>query len=192
MTTPLQARLHNKSKSFHAEIARRAAELRPPVPRTYTIPNAPYGQRKPGVKILQPPKRYVHPKEFNVAYEEAWFLEICGIKIPEWQSSAVLMGHIKRTVASFYSMTVRDLLSHRRTRPFVIPRQVAMFLCRELTLRSTPEIGRAFAGRDHTTIIHACRKIEALISTDPDVARIVEALRSQCKGGVGNGCDSLD
>jgi chromosomal replication initiator protein len=65
---------------------------------------------------------------------------------------------------------VADLLSKRRSRSVARPRQVAMSLAKELTNHSLPEIGNAFGGRDHTTVLHACRKIKELRETDTDIA----------------------
>jgi chromosomal replication initiator protein len=70
-----------------------------------------------------------------------------------------------------------DILSPRRTRSIARPRQVAMFLSKRLTAKSLPEIGRRFGGRDHTTVIHAVRKIEELRSLDSQIAEDVELLR---------------
>lgn len=77
---------------------------------------------------------------------------------------------IKKAVAEFYNLRESDMLSKRRTRSIARPRQLAMALCKELTDRSLPEIGQAFGGRDHTTVLHACRKIEELINSDPQLA----------------------
>src|SRR5205814_1301683 len=71
---------------------------------------------------------------------------------------------IQRVVARQYNVSRSDLLSSRRTANVVRPRQVAMYLAKTLTLRSLPEIGRRFGGRDHTTVLHAVRKIETLVS----------------------------
>ena len=70
-----------------------------------------------------------------------------------------------------------DLISARRARVVARPRQVAMYLCKMLTSKSLPEIGRGFGGRDHTTVIHAVRKIEELMATDGQLAEDVENLR---------------
>ena len=73
---------------------------------------------------------------------------------------------IQKLVASRYNVSRSDILSERRTAAVVKPRQIAMYLSKVLTLRSLPEIGRRFGGRDHTTVLHACRRIEALIVED--------------------------
>jgi chromosomal replication initiator protein len=74
---------------------------------------------------------------------------------------------IQRKTAEFYKLDVRDFHSPQRARRVARPRQVAMYLARKLTTRSLPEIGRRFGGRDHTTVLHACRRVEALCSEDP-------------------------
>jgi chromosomal replication initiator protein len=73
---------------------------------------------------------------------------------------------IQRKTAEFYKLEVKDFHSPQRARRVARPRQVAMYLSRKLTTRSLPEIGRRFGGRDHTTVLHACRRIEALIGED--------------------------
>lgn len=78
------------------------------------------------------------------------------------QEKLVTMENIQKTVAEYYKMRVAELLSKKRNRSIVRPRQMAMALAKELTNHSLPEIGDAFGGRDHTTVLHACRKIEDL------------------------------
>lgn len=82
------------------------------------------------------------------------------------QQQAIGIPNIQKTVADYYGLQVKDLLSKRRTRSLARPRQVAMALTKELTEHSLPEIGDAFAGRDHTTVLHACRQIRTLMETD--------------------------
>jgi chromosomal replication initiator protein len=86
---------------------------------------------------------------------------------------------IQRVVARQYNVSRSDLLSSRRTANVVRPRQVAMYLAKTLTLRSLPEIGRRFGGRDHTTVLHAVRKIEALVAKDVSLSEEVESLKRQ-------------
>ena len=85
------------------------------------------------------------------------------------QDKQVSLENIKRTVADYYKIKVADLLSKRRNRSVARPRQVAMALSKELTNHSLPEIGDAFGGRDHTTVLHACRKIAELRGTTSDI-----------------------
>ncbi|ABD85580.1 chromosomal replication initiator protein DnaA [Rhodopseudomonas palustris] len=86
---------------------------------------------------------------------------------------------IQRVVARQYNVSRSDLLSSRRTANVVRPRQVAMYLAKTLTLRSLPEIGRRFGGRDHTTVLHAVRKIEGLVAKDTALSDEVELLKRQ-------------
>jgi chromosomal replication initiator protein len=86
------------------------------------------------------------------------------------QDKLVSIDNILRTTAEYYKIKVADLLSKRRNRSVARPRQMAMSLCKELTNHSLPEIGDAFGGRDHTTVLHACRTIKNMRETDPDIA----------------------
>jgi chromosomal replication initiator protein len=89
----------------------------------------------------------------------------------------VKIEDIQRTVARHYNVSRSDMLSSRRTANVVRPRQIAMYLAKTLTLRSLPEIGRRFGGRDHTTVLHAVRKIESLSDTDKALADEIEILK---------------
>lgn len=86
------------------------------------------------------------------------------------QQRQVSIDNIQRTVAEYYKIRLSDLLSKRRNRSIARPRQMAMALAKELTHQSLPEIGDGFGGRDHTTVLHACRKIVELKETHPEVA----------------------
>ena len=85
------------------------------------------------------------------------------------QDKLVSVDNIQRTVAEYYKIKIADLLSKRRSRSVARPRQVAMALSKELTNHSLPEIGDMFGGRDHTTVLHACRKINELKESDADI-----------------------
>jgi chromosomal replication initiator protein len=89
----------------------------------------------------------------------------------------VRIEDIQRVVARHYNVSKADLLSSRRTRTIVRPRQIAMYLAKVLTPRSLPEIGRRFGGRDHTTVLHAVRKIEGMIDGDMTLAEEIELLK---------------
>ena len=86
------------------------------------------------------------------------------------QDKQVSLDNIKRKAAEYYKIKVADLMSKRRNRSVARPRQVAMALAKELTQHSLPEIGDAFGGRDHTTVLHACRKIKELRDTNSDIS----------------------
>ena len=85
------------------------------------------------------------------------------------QDKLVTVENIQRTVAEYYKIKIADLLSKRRNRSVARPRQIAMALAKELTNHSLPEIGDAFGGRDHTTVLHACRMIAGLRQSDADI-----------------------
>jgi len=87
------------------------------------------------------------------------------------------IDEIQRRVAEHFNIKLAEMTSSRRARAVARPRQVAMYLAKQLTSRSLPEIGRKFGGRDHTTVIHAVKKIEELIETDSALAEDVELLR---------------
>ena len=85
------------------------------------------------------------------------------------QDKLITIENIQKTVAEYYKIKVADLMSKRRSRSVTRPRQIAMTLCKELTNRSFPEIGDAFGGRDHTTVLHACRMVKELFDSDIDI-----------------------
>lgn len=94
----------------------------------------------------------------------------------------VTIDEIQRKVAEHFNMRVADMYSERRARAVARPRQIAMFLAKQLTQRSLPEIGRKFGGRDHTTVMHAVKRVEELIATDQTFADDVELLRRTLAG----------
>ncbi len=94
------------------------------------------------------------------------------------QDKLVSVDNIQKTVAEYYKIRVTDLLSARRTRSITRPRQIAMALAKELTSHSLPEIGQSFGGRDHTTVLHACRKVNELKESD---LRIAEDYSNLCR-----------
>ena len=89
----------------------------------------------------------------------------------------ISVEEIQRRVAEHYNISLSDMIGPKRVRTFARPRQVAMFLCKQLTSRSLPEIGRRFGGRDHTTVMHGVRRIEELRSSDGQIAEDLELLR---------------
>jgi len=92
------------------------------------------------------------------------------------QDKLVTIDNIQRVVSEYYKVKMSELLSKRRTRSVARPRQVAMALAKELTNHSLPEIGEAFGGRDHTTVLHACRKVKELQETSRDMSEDVKHL----------------
>jgi chromosomal replication initiator protein len=103
--------------------------------------------------------------------------EILSHLVRQGEPKRVRVEDIQRIVARHFNVPRSDLLSNRRTRTIVRPRQVAMYLAKTLTPRSLPEIGRRFGGRDHTTVLHAVRKIEGEQSKDPKLSQELEILK---------------
>lgn len=106
--------------------------------------------------------------------------EACGAPLApeEFPESRPKVIDIQRVVARRYDVTRDDILSSRRTAVVTWPRQVAMYLAKILTLQSLPEIGRRFGGRDHTTVLHAVRKVANKVQSDPGLAADIGALRA--------------
>lgn len=109
-------------------------------------------------------------------------LEESTIEQPVMRRPTVL--EIQKVVTEHYRVPRREFLSDRRTRSLVRARQVAMFLAKKLTLRSLPEIGRNFGGRDHTTVLHAVRKIENEITENPELAEEILELQKMVDAGA--------
>lgn len=99
------------------------------------------------------------------------------------RSQAVSMDNIRKVVAEYYDVSVKDLMSKKRTRSIARPRQIAMALARELTKDSFPDIGQSFGGRDHTTVMHACDKVAQLRSEDPVLDKEYKALSMTLQAG---------
>ena len=93
------------------------------------------------------------------------------------EARRVRIEDILRIVSRHYKVPRNDLLSSRRSRDVVRPRQIAMYLAKALTSRSLPEIGRRFGGRDHTTVLHSVRKVEQMMKDDGDLCQEIELLK---------------
>ena len=87
------------------------------------------------------------------------------------------IADVQQAVSAYYKLPVCEMTSHRRSNMIARPRQVAMYLAKELTPRSYPEIGRRFGGRDHSTVIHAVRTVEALRVADSELDAEIAAIR---------------
>lgn len=114
-------------------------------------------------------KRIVANAQFTGSLITLDFVQEALKDVLALQDKLVSIDNILRTVAEYYKIKLSDLLSKRRNRSVARPRQVAMALCKELTNHSLPEIGEAFGGRDHTTVLHACRTIKGLRETNSDI-----------------------
>ena len=116
-------------------------------------------------------------QSFEPEMSLAWVDELLGGMYRAGEPKRVRIEDIQRIVARHYNVSKTELLSNRRTRTIVKPRQVAMYLAKVMTPRSLPEIGRRFGGRDHTTVLHAVRKIEGLSGSDTTMAQELELLK---------------
>jgi chromosomal replication initiator protein len=91
----------------------------------------------------------------------------------------ISIENIQKTVASYHNISVSDIRSSKKLKIYAIPRQIAMYLCRTMTTSSFPEIGEKFGGKDHSTVIHACRQIEKKLSENREIKNVVETLKNQ-------------
>ena len=124
------------------------------------------------------PEKAVIPRSFYVTYQPcdpdcAWVQAMKEDPIPK----VVRIEDVKRVVCKRFMLNHRELVGSSRNRRVVRPRQIGMYLCREVTQRSLPEIGRKFGNRDHTTVLHALRKIKSLIEVDGEIAETVTVLK---------------
>lgn len=99
---------------------------------------------------------------------------------PEIKKWVGPIQRIQQRVCNEYGLTMREMNSPRRAKPLIIPRHMAMWLCKKLTMASLPTIGRTFGDRDHTTIIHGIRNIETMISVKPEIKQQAEKLLRSC------------
>ncbi|MBR1193217.1 helix-turn-helix domain-containing protein [Bradyrhizobium sp. AUGA SZCCT0160] len=182
--TPRQAKAAERHRQFHEAIARRATMVVPRRDdRSYSIPNTPFGVPKIAEENVVPVLRYVAP-----AYSYVWCYEL--VRFSETYAPGVFaprklqVQDIQRAVSEYYGVTVRDMLSARRTANIVRPRHVAYFLAKELTGKSLPEIGRRFGGRDHTSILSGIRRIDHLRTRDTALAQELCALAISLGGNL--------
>ncbi len=101
----------------------------------------------------------------------------CLADVLRMSERKITVEEIQRKVSEYYNIRLSDIIGPKRLRSYARPRQVAMYLCKQLTSRSLPEIGRRFGGRDHTTVMHGVKRIEELKLTDGQIAEDVEMLR---------------
>lgn len=106
-----------------------------------------------------------------------WFWIEGEVDAPEPRRPTI--AEIQRATAKYFNMTLLDMLSQRRTHNIIRPRQIAMYLCKMLTLKSLPEIGRKFEGRDHTTVLSNVRKITGLVETDANIRAAVNEIKAK-------------
>jgi len=114
----------------------------------------------------------IHKKTLNIADCKKILKDVFN------QAKIITVDRIQNIVANFFNIPLAEMLSQRRSRPLARPRQIAMYLAKKMTTRSLPEIGRRFANRDHTTVIHAVKTITKLSEKDDEMKKNIEQLRS--------------
>lgn len=186
MTITLPSREERRARQ--ARLWHGAAGIKPAKREvSYFIPNTPFGVSKVRDVAARPRPETVpvlpkYPKTFED--ERAWAIVICGFEIPITAATTISVERIQQAVAENFNVERADILSSRRTKDVVLPRHVAMYLARKLTLKSLPEIGRRFGGRDHTTQIAAQRKIARMMLQDAAFDRRVREIAKQLGGCI--------
>ena len=142
----------------------------PEVPRSAVVSQQ---ERQARRARMAPPARYNQ----TAADEVAWERQICGRATP----IKITVKEIIRVVCNYYHVTPLDIVSARRTLNVMIPRQIVMYLAREMTPMSTPQIGARLGNRDHSTVIHGAKKIERRIAADVRIAEAVSNIRSRLR-----------
>lgn len=163
--TPSETKYAKRHRDFHASISAKATKNSAPVAARYV------------------PKQYaINPAPF---WRDMWFYDLvrCGeTYVPgERIRQRFDVRQIQRVVASFYGVKLSDMVSSRRTGEIIMPRHVAVYLAKELTSKSLPEIGMRFGGRDHTTILFAVRKIARLVKIFPELASDLATIKFRIK-----------
>jgi hypothetical protein len=195
--TPTQQAAVDRHRAFRQSIARKAAELAAAKTEANSI--------EPPVKALKPAAFPAEPDPPPIARKAAELTEPAAVLAesdppglpmiwpvipPEDQpvrAEVYRVADIQDHVCRYYSVSKLDLLSPRRIHRIVLPRQVAIYLAKELTGRSLPDLGRRFGGRDHTTVLHSVKKIAALVLTDEnlafEVAQLLELITGEQNPG---------
>ena len=101
--------------------------------------------------------------------------------LPGFENRKITIELIQQVVADYYSIGLESLLSQRRTMEITYPRQIAMYLCKEMTESSLKSIGKSFGGRDHTTVISACKKISSDLESDPKLVVTIEDIQKRIR-----------
>ncbi len=114
----------------------------------------------------------IHKKELNVNDCKNVLKDVFN------QTKVITVDKIQNTVSNFFNISLNEMLSQRRSRPLARPRQIAMYLAKKMTTRSLPEIGRRFANRDHTTVIHAVKTISKLSENDDEMKKNIVQIKA--------------
>jgi len=172
--TPTQRAAIERHQHFRASIAAKAAELadRRTQLKLAAIPIA--AVEAPLVSV--PAVEIITPDTEISGADSNWFVVLAP------GQDRLSVRDIQKAVCKYYNVTLTEMLSQRRTTDIVQPRQIAMFLCKELTSRTLPELGRRFGGRDHTTVLHGIRKIPRVAYADASLAHDLVILREKLTG----------
>lgn len=170
--TPTEQAIAERRRNFKASIAAKAAELR---------------EQKTKAKLAAiqvaavetPLIRTPEVKEAEAPLGLPWFYILASEPV---ERSHPTISDIKRAVCRRFNVTHNDLVSHRRTASITLPRQIAVYLCKQLTPFSYPMIGKNFGGRDHCTQIHAAKKIKRMVEEDPQFAAVISELLAELGG----------
>lgn len=182
--TPSVIEADQRHRRFHAEIARRAVLVPQREELTRFIPNTPFGVPK-----IRPVKWFPKVSQKLLDLQDApansywhcmWFADLITIRAPR-PPGPPSIDAVQRIICRHFGITKIDINSDRRTHNVVIPRQIAMCLAKQLTGKSLPEIGRRFGNRDHTTVLHAVRKMEARYVSTPKFAAEFDALKLELR-----------
>lgn len=160
--TPTEFRAYTRHRDFHRKIAERAASLK----------HAPASRPMPPAAVAAlGPVPFIYPKEI-------WF------QIVDEAPRSITSKMIKEAVCKHFGVKMTAMVTGRRSRDELRPRQIAMFLCKDMTSRSLPDIGRRFGGKDHTTVLWAVKQVQKFIARDPSFAAIVSAIRSDLEASI--------
>ena len=167
-TTPIESRPFEVDFRMRNMMASRALRLR--LERLH-YEHAPDAYKSRFLPALPLPDIAVKPKPSSL------FLQLWGEQ--ELEAPPVTVQQIKQEVSRYFKVTITDLVSARRTKDIVVPRQIAMYLCRHLTTCTLPGIGRNLGGRDHTTILYGVSRVENLLIWNREVVHAVATIRKR-------------
>jgi hypothetical protein len=176
--TPTQRKAVERRANFLASIAAKAAEL---ADRKTRIALEAVSIAAVEAPLISRPEMRIIVSDLMPEPNEKWSVIVPTSPKPVLRPSHPSVRDIQLAVCKHYDVKLLDMMSLRRTADIVKPRQVAMYLAKTMTLRSLPDIGRRFGGRDHTTALHAVRKIESLVELDGDIARDVATITANIK-----------
>jgi hypothetical protein len=171
--TPTQREAVERSRNFRESIAAKAAELADNKMRVKLAAAIPVAALNAPLTVTPQPLLMQAGAELPTPSSPNWFVILASDPIKRDHPS---IREIQTAVCKHYGVKLADMLSARRTAIVVRPRQVAMYLCKELTPHSLPQLGRRFGGRDHTTVLHAVRKVPAVSRVDAELAQDIAIL----------------